>query len=122
MIRILILEDDIERVKLFRQNFTGCEFIFTDKVPECIKYLNENKFDYLFLDHDLGGKVFVPSDGEELTGYHVAKHLEENPSCKPVKTIFIHSFNSVGAKKMKEALPNAVLVPGVWTQKINFAL
>jgi hypothetical protein len=77
----------------------------------CIEYLKNNTYDYLFLDHDLGGQQYVKSG--ENTGYEVAKFLEENPHLQP-KNIILHSFNEVGRKNMKLALPNAFEAPGCW--------
>jgi len=117
MKKILILEDDIQRVKLFTQNFTNAELIFTQTSSEAIEHLKNEKFDYIFLDHDLGGTAFAPSD--ENSGYEVAKWLEANPSTT-TEYIIIHSLNPAGVAKMQQALPEAKVVPFVWTKIIHF--
>jgi hypothetical protein len=78
---------------------------------EAIKFLQENDVGALFLDHDLGGMVNVPSGPG--TGYEVAKWLEEHPDRKPGQ-IYLHSFNEAGRKSMKMALPEAIEYPGAW--------
>jgi len=116
MIRILILEDNLERRKQFRKNFTNAVIVFKKTVPETIERLQNRKWDYLFLDHDLGDKIYVESNGSELTGYHVAKFLYNNPQFKP-EHIYTHSFNENGRKNIVTALPECEECPGVWTQK-----
>lgn len=111
--RILVLDDDLNRLKQFGKNLIGHLVDMVTTAPETINLLKEKNYDILFLDHDLGGKAFVPSGPG--TGYEVACWLSENPSRKPEK-IYIHSFNPSGAKNMKLALPEAIIAPGVWTQ------
>jgi hypothetical protein len=112
---ILILEDDINRVKKFRDNLQyGCDVLMVfDEVDECIEALRNREWDYLFLDHDLGGKVYVPSDGEEKTGWHVAKWLSENEDKMP-EQIIVHSLNEGGRKNIMSLLKNAIELPFAW--------
>ena len=117
MKKILILEDDLQRVKLFSENFMNAELIFTQIPAEAIHHLKIEEFDYLFLDHDLGGKVYAPSD--ENSGYEVARWLEEHPDRQP-KHIILHSLNPAGVTRMQQALPEAKVVPFVWTKVIQF--
>jgi len=109
--KILILEDSLERVKKFREKFIGHEVVVTEFSKECIKLLSENTYDAIFLDHDLGGAIMVSSG--ENTGYEVAEWLSKNPVYQP-RTIIIHSFNPSGAKNMKAVLSNAIINPGAW--------
>ena len=81
-----------------------------------IEAFQKRIFDAAFLDHDLGGAVFVDSWGDEPTGYTVAKWLSQNPDRKPAQ-IFIHSYNPDGARNMHNLLPGSVLAPGVWLVK-----
>lgn len=113
---VLILEDDPNRINLFKRALCGTNYIkITDNAQECIKFLSEQKWDVLFLDHDLGGRVYVKET--ENTGYEVALWLEEHKDKQP-NTIIIHSYNPEGAKRMNQALPNAIQKPGIWL-KIN---
>lgn len=115
--KILILEDSEDRIELFKRNFEGAQLIFTDKPIEAIGELKKGEFFAIFLDHDLGGNVHAASD--ENSGYAVAKWLEENPKHKP-KYIVLHSLNPAGVANMQKALPEAKVVPFVWTKPICF--
>jgi len=96
--RVFILEDDLYRVNLFRKKLAAKHTLtITDNVFEAKKLLAENDFDVLFLDHDLGGEIFVDSSAEN-TGYQLAKWLEEQK--KHYDQIIIHSCNPVGADMM----------------------
>ena len=109
---ILVLEDDHSRVAVFQKNLIGTNTVFVETVEDAIANLESNAWDYLFLDHDLGGEQMVESG--EGTGYAVAEWLVENPDRKPVN-IVIHSYNPVGAQNIKKALPEAVVAPGCWS-------
>ncbi len=117
---ILILEDDKERHKAFLKSLIGANVVIVETAREAITKLSNYSWDYLFLDHDLGGKQMCASGLE--TGYEVSKWLEQNPDKQP-PNIIIHSFNPIGAENMKKALPKAMLSPGCWaTVSIKNAL
>lgn len=108
------MDDDPERLKIFQRNLIGTSQSLVTTSKDCIDKLEqEGPWDIIFLDHDLGGKVFVES-GED-TGWEVAKWISDNPEHEP-KRIIIHSFNSAGATNMKRLLPKAEYIPGVWNQ------
>lgn len=109
--KILILDDDQSRHKIFAQKLIGHEVVHSYTAMSTIAHLRNDTFDYVFLDHDLGEKVMVPSG--KGTGYQVAEWLSHNVKCQP-KNIVIHSFNPAGAQNMKNVLPNAQIVPGAW--------
>lgn len=112
--RILVLDDSKSRHEQFRKNLPYTwDLWFTYEAEECIDLLDTQKWDVLFLDHDLGNRVFCPSD--ENSGYAVACWLEEFPSRKP-KVIVIHSANPVGARKMWMALKDALRMPFIWAR------
>ena len=108
MKKIFILEDNIERQKLFRRVLGEYNLTIVDNAKDAITSLKEDlEFDILFLDHDLGNMVYVDIS-EENTGSMVAKFLSD----KTINgKIIIHSFNPVGAKYMLELLPKAIYVP-----------
>lgn len=109
--KILILEDDKERLASFRRELIGHEVFYTDMADTAIKQLEENEWDFLFLDHDLGGEVFVTRI--KNTGYEVAIWLEEHPERKP-STIYLHSLNPNGRMRMKQAIPEAIDATFAW--------
>lgn len=111
MADVLVLDDNKTRLQMFRRKFTGHHVETVKTVKECIAKLKSDKWDYLFLDHDLGGQEMVPSGPG--TGYEVAEWLAENPTRIPEEVI-LHTFNSPGAQNMKSKLPNAKIIPGVW--------
>jgi CheY-like chemotaxis protein len=109
--KILILDDDVQRHEMFSNKLKYDEVKHTYTAKEAIDALQNNTFDYCFLDHDLGGKVFFPSDPD--TGMEVAVWLAANPKKQP-RVIIIHSFNPVGATNMIGVLPGALVLPGAW--------
>jgi CheY-like chemotaxis protein len=110
--RALVLDDDLSRLELFKTKaLVGHEVTTVSHVSDCIEQLTDHEFELIFMDHDLDGKVYVPSGPG--TGYAVAEWLRDNPSRKP-KQIILHTFNQFGAAKMLEALPEATYVPGAW--------
>ena len=111
--RILILEDDPERQIRFRRKMIGHYVVITEFAAEAIRLLQEENWNLLCLDHDLGGKVFVDSSTESNTGYAVAKWLEEHPDRQP-NQILLHSLNPSGRKNMADCLPDAQEAPFAW--------
>ena len=109
--KVLILEDDENRLKIFRRQLIGFDLVCVDVAKDAIKWLSKEKFDYLFLDHDLGGKVFVSET--ENTGYEVCLWLEQNQDKKPAH-IFLHSLNPNGRERMKQAVPEAIEAVFAW--------
>ena len=110
--KVLILDDEPYRHKLFRLHLAAEERTHVMTADECIDALREEKWDIVFLDHDLGGMQMVVSmsDTGEKTGYQVACFLEEFPIYKPTKVI-VHSLNPAGAKNMCAAVYGAVHIP-----------
>ena len=110
--RVLILDDDNVRHVNFSHRLTGHKVIHTYTVEECIDALkNRSTFDVCFLDHDLGGRVYVESG--KGTGYEVAEWLMNNPEKQPDK-IVIHSLNPAGVNNMANCLPKAEKIPFAW--------
>jgi response regulator of citrate/malate metabolism len=78
---IFILDDDPIRINLLvgyiTQKFSNSEIITADCADEAKLLLkNTKKFSIMFLDHDLGNRIYVNSN-EENTGYQVAKYIVE---------------------------------------------
>lgn len=133
-INILILEDDEDRIKQFKERFFSLfngkdknliisviEYARTAK--EAIEFLKKTThYDIIFLDHDLGNRVFVSSD-DENTGSEVVRYLVENANHYTNTKFIIHSFNPLGAKNMlnniKENITdNVIHVPAIWTRDV----
>ncbi len=104
--KILVLEDSPERIKWFERNFNKVNFYFCKNVNAAWGLLHIQKFDTIYLDHDLGE--------DAQTGYDFAKILAEEiregrVSNDPV--IYIHTSNPAGADSMKSVLPQAIICP-----------
>jgi len=107
--KILVLEDNIYRIKKFQQELIGHIVDFAATANAAIDFLNDNLYDIIFLDHDLGGKENIDSK-EENTGYTVAKFISTTFSVKPI--IVIHSCNPIGAKNINKLLSkDSIIVP-----------
>lgn len=114
---ILILEDDPKRIRLFMDhlNIQGNYVIVTGQVEEAKELLSSDKtFDMILLDHDLDGRVNVPSE-EPNTGYQLAKWIAENNI--QFGDCIVHSYNDKGAAKMVEVLPQATWRPFALKEK-----
>jgi CheY-like chemotaxis protein len=110
-LKILILEDNPDRIKKFKRRLIGNVVTIVETAQEAIDRLREDEWDLLSLDHDLGGEEMVPSGPG--TGWEVAKWLETNPERKPGR-ILLHSFNGPGRANMLACLPGAEDCPGWW--------
>lgn len=105
---IFILEDDPNRMKIFRRNLIGHTIFHAEHVEDGKKILSSEKVDYIFLDHDLGGKVYVDSS-EPDTGYQMAKWIAENDI--KYQRLIVHSLNGPGAKNIKGVIFDAEIIP-----------
>lgn len=104
----LILEDNPIRIEQFKVFLEGNTIIFVTTAMRAIDELKIGLYDFAFLDHDLGGEIYCPSD--ENSGYAVASWLSEHPDRMP-KLVYLHSMNYAGRANMKLALPYAVEIP-----------
>lgn len=98
MSKILILDDDENRHVQFANKYATEDLTHVHTSLDAIETLKNNEYDYVFLDHDLGGLVMQESgDG---TGYEVAEWISNNPDRKPIKMVILHSLNPPGRKNM----------------------
>lgn len=106
---ILILDDREVRHDYFAEQFKNeASLHHVYNVEDCITALESIDFDEVYLDHDLNGGAYEPSDDD--SGFAVARWLSNNPHRKP-KRIVIHSMNYEGAMNMKWLLPEAEIKP-----------
>jgi CheY-like chemotaxis protein len=101
MAKLFILDDQKVRHELFELKYQGHDITAALTAKEAIDILRNNQFDYIFLDHDLGGQAFVAS--EEGTGYEVAEWISQHPEFQ-TSYIIIHSFNPAGCANMYNVL------------------
>jgi len=105
-LRIFILEDNAERISLFKQTlhkkFPKAEIIIKETAKEAKEILTPNSYwDIILLDHDLGGEIYVDSN-ELNTGYQVALHIRD----KEIKygQCITHTQNPVGGRNITNLL------------------
>ena len=111
--KVFILDDSKERLQTFKSKLIGHVVVTAMTASEAISILEqEPPFTNIFLDHDLGDRVMVPSGPG--TGYEVAQWLAQHPEKTDSCDIIIHSFNPDGAKNMASLLPIARVIPGAW--------
>lgn len=107
--RVLVLEDSKERIKVFQKELKDHDVYFFDNVRDATQAveLMEEPFEYFFIDHDLDDRVYVDSN-EPNTGYQFARFLSQ----KEIQGVFItHTMNPAGAENIKAVLPGVVHVP-----------
>jgi hypothetical protein len=94
--------------------------ITTLTAADCIGYLEEAEklswvaWDYVFLDHDLGGRVAVDSADPD-TGMEVVRWIIEH--CPKIERIIVHTLNKSAGQNMVSKLHEA----GYWVLWIPFA-
>jgi len=104
--RILVVEDDGDRIVWFRERMPNA--VFAETATEAVALLNANKFNVVFLDHDLHWTHIADINIFEGTGRQVAQFLQDSDFHGPV---VVHSKNPEGAQLMGEILPNARIAP-----------
>lgn len=116
--RYLFLDDDPHRHRIFAREAYGTFFIPVWTAQECQEALLKNDpFDCVFLDHDLGGQVFVKE--VENTGTQVALFIrDELPDERFPTRIIIHSHNPAGAIRMENILKQT----SIHTSRVPFGL
>jgi CheY-like chemotaxis protein len=109
--RILILEDNSYRIKLFTYIYGGeCRIHIFNNAWDAIKALEVFDYDLIFLDHDLGLQEMVKEDKINGTGLDAAKALMETKN-RDVPVI-VHSCNPVGAENIRKTIgKTAILIP-----------
>lgn len=124
-INILVLEDDPSRIVSFQNRFSEmssggkiCHAEYVDTAQECIEKLSSKKYDIIFLDHDLGGEVYVDEQNKN-TGSEVARWLSVNKEQFQKGTpVIVHSLNPAGRANMLNLINNSYEAPFVWTEDI----
>jgi hypothetical protein len=109
--KILILEDNPERIEKFKILFQNQKLFIFDNVLDAHNVCICNEFPVMFLDHDLDARMWVNSE-EENTGYQFVKLLVSNDIQKN-SLIYIHSSNPIGANQMLNYLKDNGY-DGIW--------
>ncbi|HEV2884058.1 MAG TPA: cyclic-phosphate processing receiver domain-containing protein [Pyrinomonadaceae bacterium] len=107
-IRVFLLDDDRRRHRWFADRFKGDRVDVADNVQKAQRFLSENSYDAIFLDHDLHPEHYnADSSDDERTGFAIASWLAANPEMQRASTILVHTRNADGAMRMVEELRRA---------------
>lgn len=107
-IRIFLLDDDARRHEWFSKRFKGDFIDVAHTVEQAQRFLSENSYDALFLDHDLHPEHYNSDESDdERTGYAITCWLAANPNLQRAATIMVHTRNADGAMRMVEELRKA---------------
>lgn len=116
-ISVFLLDDDPFRHGWFKRRFEKDHLDIAQTVEEAKKFLAENFYDAIFLDHDLLPHHYGSSNHSdyENTGYAVAEFLSQNPELQRAATIIVHTRNADAAiqmvQKLRESGRNVEYVP-----------
>jgi response regulator of citrate/malate metabolism len=96
--RIFVLDDDMNRINWFTQTFGSIDYAHTVDAAKSI--LENNIYDIIFLDHDLGGPYTSGPDGDgiDLAQWMASERIQLNAQ------IIVHSLNYDGAKNISKTL------------------
>ena len=106
MWEVLFLDDDMVRWSMFPAvlRHKGVNLTMVSEAEEAIEEMEKKQFDILFLDHDLGGQVFVDSN-KYVTGLKVTQWLEKHPEyLNKVMRVVVHTMNPDGGNNMMACL------------------
>jgi hypothetical protein len=111
---VFILEDDPtnERIPAFRRALQDHTLYIAKDALQGRSMLQslldkEIKLDFIFLDHDLGNRVFVNSTDINC-GVRIAEFIRDN---EIQGQVYFHTQNPVGAMNMKAVIPEGVICP-----------
>lgn len=104
-LKILFLDDRSKRIHSAFEKFKDQDLRIVTNVTECLRYLSQEDWDLVFLDHDLGGKEFC-SLNDPTCGMAVVSYIRWHkwPPEKKKPEFIIHSSNAFAAISMAEVL------------------
>ncbi len=103
-ISVFVLDDDARRHRWFEKKFVDDYLDIVETVAEAKELLSENIYDAIFLDHDLLPHHYDGERDDEMTGYAIARWLNENSKINRAATVIVHTRNDDGAKRMLDEL------------------
>jgi len=104
--KMLFLDDRTKRImSALRQYFGKYDVTIVANVKECLRYLCQQQWDILSLDHDLDGGDFQ-DPGDTTSGMEVVRYITMTQWLKQYKIpeIWIHSSNLFAANMMIDLL------------------
>lgn len=108
MIKILFLDDRSKRIHSAIKTFKDADLTIVTNVPECLRFLSNEDWDFVFLDHDLGGREFCSID-DPTCGMAIVHYITKTgwPWERPKPTFIIHSSNAFAAHEMRCVLESS---------------
>ena len=101
--RILFLDDMKSRRDVFRQNSIGLVVDFAINAQQAISFLRANKYDVIYLDHDLADEHYEKNEDHHEDGRFVARHLNEMTE-QHGAIVLVHSLNPDGRMAIRSIL------------------
>lgn len=105
-LKMLFLDDRTKRIHAaLRQYSEVYEVTICTNVLECLRLLAREDYDWISLDHDLGGEDFVDPDSKTC-GMEIVRYLEKTdwPMNKKKPMVILHSSNVFAAEMMRVRL------------------
>ncbi len=99
-LKVLIVEDNHERQKTFKNLFRDHAWILVNTASRAVRLIAVFDFDLIALDYDLDG---------EKKGDDVAAFLAQSRNAKA--RLWVHSMNVQGVARIQEHLPDSMAVP-----------
>lgn len=117
MVKVLVVDDEVLRRELLKQivettsgpnenHENDCEIEFASTYAQGLYQIQNKKFDYILLDHDLGERDDIQFD---LTGYGLARVIKDSVNKDSI--VVVISLNPAGVANILSVLPNAVQCP-----------
>ena len=111
-LRVFVLDDDTARHEWFAARFKRDHLDSAVEPARAIELLAANRYDAIFLDHDLLPEHYKNQQGEddERTGYAVAAWLAgRGAGLHSAASVIVHTRNADGAWRMVSLLRDAGL-------------
>ena len=105
-ISVFLLDDDRRRHRWFEKRFAGDDLDIAETVQDAKKFLAEESYDAIFLDHDLLPHHYESNDHDDYatTGFAIAEFLNERADLQRAATIIVHTLNADAAIAMVQKL------------------
>src|SRR5215213_3079441 len=105
-ISVFLLDDDRRRHRWFEKRFAGDDLDIAETVEDAKKFLAEENYDAIFLDHDLLPHHYESNDHDDYgsTGFAIAEFLNERADLQRAATIIVHTRNADAAIPMVQKL------------------
>ena len=98
---IFFLDDSVDRTRVFKREVIWAKCATTAQEMIDLLVAATDPILMVFLDHDLGGEVYVDSSREDC-GMEVVRWIERNQP--KVGQFVVHSYNIPAAKEMEQRL------------------